>query len=84
MDIALFILFVAVLVGLFVFLMKWESRVKRRYKDKAISLLDMGDPNPNDVRDTIKNLRLYIGKIKKDKEARQLVRDLQDKYGHLL
>ena len=84
MDIAIFVIIILALAGLFYFVMRWEGRVKRRYKEKAISLLDMRDPDPKDVRDTIKNLRLYIGKIKKDKEAKKLVIDLQDKHGHLL
>jgi hypothetical protein len=84
MDIAIFILIIVALIGLFIVLMQWESRIKRRYKEKAISLLNMNDPNPKDVRETIKNLRLYVGKIRKDKEAQKLVGNLQDKYGHLL
>ena len=84
MDIALFVIIILALIGLFIFMMRWESRIKRRYKNKAKSLLDMGEPNPEDVRDTIKNLRLYAGRLKKDKEAYQLIRNLQDRYGHLL
>ena len=84
MDIAVFIVIILVLVGLFIFLIRWESRIKRRYKAKALTLLDMGDPNPVEVRDTIKNLRLYMGRLRKDKEAQSLIISLQDKYGHLL
>lgn len=84
MDIVIFILLIVALAGLFIFLMRWESRVKRKYKQKAIALLDMGDPNPAEVKETIKNLRLYTGKIKRDREAIGLIGSLQSKYGHLL
>jgi hypothetical protein len=74
-----------VLVAVFIFLMRWEKKIKARYKDKAITMLEMTyDPNPKDVRDTIKCLRLYSGRIKKDHEAINLLRSLQNKFGHLL
>ena len=84
MDLAIFIIVIVVLIGLFIFLRKWEYKIKTRYKDKAADLLDMGDPNPTEVRETIRCLRLYSGRIKKDKEAVGLVSRLQSKYGHLL
>jgi len=83
-DLALFILLIVVLIVLFVMLMRWEKRIKIRYKDKATELLDMDDPNPKDVQDTIKHLHLYSGRIKRDKEALALISSLQSKYGHLL
>lgn len=85
MDIFYLVVFILVLAGLFVFLMRWEKRVKARYKDKAIVMLETtNDPDPKEVKETIKFLRLYAGRIKKDHEALNLVRSLQDKYNHLI
>ena len=85
MDIFFIIVFILVLLGLFIFLIRWEKRIKARYKDKAIIMLETTiDPDPKEVREIIKFLRLYGGRIKKDHEALNLVRSLQDKYNHLL
>ena len=84
MDIAVFILIIAALVGLYILLTKSETRTKNRYKEKAESLLELKDPDPKEVRETIKYLRLYGGRIFKDKEAFRLADNLREKYGHLL
>lgn len=84
MDIFYFILIILALVGVFFLLVRWEKRAKRSYKEKANNLLLASDPDPKEVVDTIKNLRLYAGRFKKDKEAVSLVAALQNKYGHLL
>ena len=84
MDLALFILFLLALVGLFIYLVMWERRIKNRYKARAESLLEMSDPDPREVKETIKHLRLYAGRVAKDKEAMELVSLLQGKFPHLL
>ena len=85
MDILLFVIFVLVLVALFIFLLRWEKRIKARYKDKAVFMLEMTDsPDPKEVKETIKYLRLYSGRIRKDHEALNLIRSLQNKYDHML
>ena len=83
MDLVLFILVIVVLVGLFYLLTRWESNIKKKYKEKAVRLLETPDPDFNEVKETIKQLRLYGGRIWKDKEVVNLVAQLQDKYGHL-
>jgi hypothetical protein len=84
MDIAVFILIIIVLAGLFYLLAKSEARTKNRYKEKAESLLAISDPDPRGVRETIKYLRLYSGRIFRDKEALKLADNLREKHGHLL
>ncbi|HEY98145.1 MAG TPA: hypothetical protein G4O16_08220 [Dehalococcoidia bacterium] len=84
MDIFLFILVIIGMVGVFYLLTRWEKRTKNTYKEKAANLLLASDPDPKEVRDTIKNLRLYAGRFFKDKEAIRLLTELQDKHGHLL
>lgn len=84
MDTALFILMIVALVGLFILLTKSEARTKNRYKEKAESLLAISDPDLKEVRETIKHLRLYGGRIIKDKDALKLANNLAEKYGHLL
>ena len=84
MDIAVFILIIIALVALFIYLTKSETRTKNRYKEKAESLLETHDPDRKDVRETIKYLRLYSGRIFRDKEALRLADNLREKHGHLL
>ena len=84
MDIFYFILIIIGMVGIFFLLMRWEKRTKKDYKEKAANLLLMSDPDPKEVRDTVKNLHLYSGRIRKDKEAVSLINELRDKHGHLL
>ena len=84
MDIAVFNLIIIALVGLFIFLTKWETRTKNSYKEKAESLLELSDPDLKEVLETIKYLRLYGGRIFKDKDALRLANNLREKYGHLL
>lgn len=84
MDTFLFIVIIVGLVGIFYLLTRWEKSTKKNYKEKAANLLLTSDPDPREVRDTIKNLRLYSGRVFKDKEAINLITQLQDKHGHLL
>ena len=84
MDLFLFIMVIVGMAGIFYLLMRWEKRTKKDYKEKAANLLLTSDPDPREVKDTIKNLHLYAGRFKKDKEAVNLITQLQDKHGHLL
>ena len=72
------------MVGVFYLLMRWEKSTKKSYKKKAENLLLTSDPDPKEVKDTIKNRHLYSGRFRKDKEAISLITQLQDKHGHLL
>ena len=84
MDLFLFIMVIVGMAGIFYLLVRWEKRTKKDYKEKAANLLLTSDPDPREVKDTIKNLHLYSGRIKKDKEAVNLITQLQDKHGNLL
>jgi hypothetical protein len=72
------------LAGILFLLNRWEKRTKRNYKEKAADLLLTSDPDPKELRDTIKNLRLYAGHVFRDKEAYRLITELQNRHGHLL
>jgi hypothetical protein len=84
MDLFLFILIIVGMAGIFYLLVRWEKRTKKDYKEKAANLLLTSDPDPREVKDTIKNLHLYSGRFRKDKEAVSLITELQDKHGHLI
>jgi hypothetical protein len=84
MDALFFIVLFAVLIGLFVLLSVMETKTRNGYKNQAKALLKTDDPDPKEVKQTIKCLRLYGGRIFKDKESFQLANELRDKYGHLI
>ena len=79
-----FILIILVLIGIMVFLSRMDTRTKNKYKTDAYELLELSDPDPKKVKDCLKGLRLYGGRIKKDKEARDLANRLSEKHGGLL
>jgi hypothetical protein len=73
MDYVYFILIILVLVAGFVFLQRSDKRTKNKYKMDAYRLLDTPDPNPDEILKTIKFLRLYGGRWRRDKEFLQLI-----------
>ena len=79
MDYVLFALLIIVLVGAVILLRRSDTRTKNKYKKAAYSLLDMPNPDPAKIKDTIKYLRLYGGRWRKDKEFVQLANRLLDK-----
>jgi len=83
MDYVTFFLVIIVLVGIVVLLNKFESRTKNRYKRDALRLLETPDPSPGEVKSTLRGLHLYSGRIKKDKEALHLARQLYKKHGSI-
>jgi hypothetical protein len=76
MDYFYFFLFVVVLVGALVLLMRIDARIKRRYRKDAYTLLEDPSPSAADVRRTIKGLRLYGGRWRRNKEFIQLTERL--------
>lgn len=82
MDYFYFFLFLLALIAGLIFLMRADRRIRSRYKKTAYRLLETANPNSKEVRDTIKGLRLYGGRIRKDKESLQLVNRLLDKLGN--
>ncbi|HTY81731.1 MAG TPA: hypothetical protein VMB24_03025 [Dehalococcoidales bacterium] len=79
MDYIYIVLFLLVLVGALVLLSRLDARTKKRYKQDAYRLLETANADVKKLKDTIKGLRLYGGRFKKDKEAYQLIQKLQDK-----
>ena len=80
MDYFYFILFVLALVAVLILLMRTDRRTRSKYKKTAYRLLETANPDSKEVKDTIKGLRLYGGRIRKDKESVQLVNRLLDKF----
>ena len=79
MDYLWIVLFLLVLVAGLVLLSKLDARTKKKYKHDAYKLLETANADIKKVKDTIKGLRLYGGRFKKDKECYQLIVKLQDK-----
>jgi hypothetical protein len=79
MEYVYMFLFIALLFLLLVGLSKLDGRTKKKYKRAAYKLLETSGPDPKTVKDTIKLLRLYGGRWRKDKECIELVQRLQDK-----
>ena len=84
MDWVYFGLFIVALIVAIIFIVKLDTRTKNKYKTKAYELLEISDPDSKEVKDTCKGLRLYGGRIKKDKETRELIKRLLEKHGRLL
>jgi hypothetical protein len=79
MDYALFILLVVILVGAVILLRRSDTRTKNKYRKAAYILLEKSNPDPKELKDTIKYLRLYGGRWRKDKEFLELAKRLIDK-----
>jgi hypothetical protein len=79
MDIVIFVLIIIGLILVMVLLNRVETRTKLKIKKTAYTLLEAVNPTPKDIKDTIKNLRLYGGRFRKDKECVELVKRLIDK-----
>jgi hypothetical protein len=81
MDYVYIFLFILVLVLLLVGLNKLDAGSKKKYKREAYKVLEDTGNDPKKIKDTIKSLRLYSGRWRKDKESVQLVERLQEKLG---
>jgi hypothetical protein len=84
MDYFYFALIVIGLIGIIVIISRYEKGIKTRHIKDAYGLLETSEPDLKKVIDTIKGLRLYGGRWRKDKECVQLVKRLQDKFGSQL
>lgn len=80
MDYVYFVLFILVLIGLLILVTKIDARAKNKWRKYAYNLLETESPDPEEVKKTIKGLRLYGGRWRKDKEFVQLVQRLQAKF----
>lgn len=75
-DYFIFILIVLALAAAWWLLNRFDKRTKNKYKKDAYRLLDTQDASKEEIIKTIKMLRLYGGRFRKDKEFVQLVERL--------
>jgi hypothetical protein len=79
MDYVFFILLIVVLIGIIILLRRSDVRTKKKYRKAAYGLLEKPNPDPMEIKNTIKYLRLYGGRWRKDKEFIELVSRLMSK-----
>ena len=79
MEYVTFILLILFLGFLLVLLARIDRRTKNKWRKSAYDLLEIGNPDPQEIVKTIKHLRLYGGRIRRDKEFIQLITRLQEK-----
>ena len=79
MEYLTFILLILFLIFLLFLLTRIEKGTKNKWRKTAYELLEMESPDSEELLKTIKHLRLYGGRIRKDKEFMQLITRLQDK-----
>jgi FtsZ-interacting cell division protein ZipA len=72
LDIVGFILIVIALVAAIWLLHRSESKTKNKWKLAAYNLLEEKNPDPQKVKETVKFLRIYGGRFRKDPEFTQL------------
>ena len=80
MDIStvLFIIFILAVVAALFLLHRSEAKTKNKHKMTAYNLLEEKNPDPKKIRETIKLLRLYGGRFRRDQEFQQLIKLLVD------
>lgn len=79
MDYVYFILVILFFGFLLYLISRFDRKVKNRHRKTAYSLLEMDNPDPKEVKNTIKGLHLYGGRWRKNKEFQQLIMRLHDK-----
>ncbi len=79
MEYVTFILLILFLGFVLILVTRLDRRTKNKWRKNAYSLLETVKPDPEEIVKTIKNLRLYGGRIRQNKEFQQLIARLQDK-----
>jgi hypothetical protein len=79
MDIFYFILIILALGAAMYFLARSEKKTKNKHKKDAYRLLDTPNPSRAEITKSIKLLRLYGGRWRKDKEFVELVKRLVER-----
>ena len=79
MEYLTFVLLILFLVFLLFVLARVEKGTKNKWRKTAYDLLETAKPDRAELLKTIKHLRLYGGRLRKDKEFMQLISRLQDK-----
>jgi Tfp pilus assembly protein PilV len=77
-DIVIFVVIILALIGIMILLNRSETRAKNKHKIAAYNLLEEKNPDPKKIKDTIRLLRLYGGRFRKDQEFVQLITMLTD------
>jgi hypothetical protein len=83
MDYVYFGLFVIIVILLAAAIFKSSAKAKEKYKQDAYRLLDLSDPNPKELENTMKNLHRYTGHSDRDQEAKQLIKRLIERLDQL-
>jgi hypothetical protein len=78
-DILSYIGLMVVLAAAMYFIHRMDKSAKAKSRENAYRLLDMEDPPPRDLKRTIRDLSLYGGRLKRDKEFLQLKERLNRK-----
>ncbi len=79
MEYVPFILLILFLAFVLILIARIEKRTKNKWRKNAYSLLETAKPDPQEIIKTIKNVRLYGGRMRRDKEFKQLIARLQEK-----
>ncbi len=67
-------------LGLLLYLLsKWEHRIKNNYRKDAYYLLEQENPDPRKLKISLRNLRLYGGRLRRDQEIQELILRLKAK-----
>ena len=74
----IFILFIFALIAAYYLLHRSEVKTKNKHKMTAYNLLEEKNPDPKKIKETIKLLRLYGGRFRRDPEFEQLTKILID------
>lgn len=76
MDYLWFIIMIVVLVGAWILVNRFDKRAKQRYRRDAYRVLDLDNPSDAEVKDVLRGLALYGGRVRKDKEFVELIKKI--------
>jgi len=79
MEYVYFVLLILFLGLVLILLSRLDRRTKNKWRKSAYDLLEMANPDSKEIVKTIKNLRLYGGRIRRDKEFQQIISRLHEK-----
>jgi len=79
MEYVIFILLILFLGFLLILIAGIDRRTKNKWRKTAYGLLENEHPDRKEIVKAIKNLRLYGGRIRRDKEFKQLITRLHDR-----
>jgi hypothetical protein len=70
---------IAFLVLLLYLLSRFEKKSKNNYRKDAYHLLEQENPDPKKLKSSIRVLRLYGGRLRRDQEIQELILHLKAK-----